>query len=137
MTVENAMKATSEQKQQTPMRLINNWIIKSHRPNISRISNQFRKIELWLTPSKQPWYNYFKKYYQEIPKPFTFREFYKSSKIRKNPQLQFHSIDWSKFKQFQRFDASAQKLLLPLFSLHSYRTSKASRLCETLSKKYL
>ena len=48
------MKATSDQKQHTFMRLINHWINKSHRPNISRISNQFRKIELWLTRSKQP-----------------------------------------------------------------------------------
>ena len=54
VSVENAMKPLSDQKQQTTMWLINHSITKSYRANISRISNQFQKIELWHTPSKQP-----------------------------------------------------------------------------------
>ena len=48
------MKKISDQKQQTPIRLINHSITKTYDPNISRISNKFQKIELSLTPSKQP-----------------------------------------------------------------------------------
>ena len=45
-------------------------------------------------------YNYFKKYCQKIPKPFTFGDIYKRSKIFK--KLQFHPFYWSKFQTFSK-----------------------------------
>ena len=53
----------------------NNAKFKSQCRNISRISNQFRKNQiLAYTTQTFLWYNYFKKWYEENPKRFTFGE---------------------------------------------------------------
>ena len=84
VTVENAVTVISAHKQHTTLRLINHSITKSYRPNISIISNQFRKIELWLTPSKQPSDITISRNTQDFYTWRVIQKFENSQKLKKN-----------------------------------------------------
>ena len=103
--------------------------IKSQCRNISRISNQLRKIEFWFIPSKQPFGMIISKNdIKKSPSALHFKNFRKVRKFTKNT-IFIHEISLN-FERFQRNITGAKKLLLTSSSSHIWKTSKALRLCK-------
>ena len=92
--------------------------IKSQCRNISRISNQFRKIEFWFIPPKQPFGMVISKNdIKKSPSALQLKNFRKVRKFTKNT-IFIHEISLN-FERFQRNSTGAKKLLLTSSSSHS------------------
>ena len=92
-------------------------VIKSQCRNISRISNQFPKIEFWFIPPKQPFGMVISKNdINKSPSALHLENFRKVRKFTKNT-IFIHEISQN-FERFQRNSTGAKKLLLTAYSSH-------------------
>ena len=90
---------------------------KSQCRNISRISNQFRKIEFWFIPPKQPFGMVISKNdIKKSPSALQLKNFRKVRKFTKNT-IFIHEISLN-FERFQRNSTGTKKLLLTSSSSH-------------------